>query len=75
MGIIRSIIDNSFSGMRIHTGWYLIAFGMNMVVPGQGVLDSLVWAMFGRLYIIYWLIVHNEMYFPLINKLITLVKG
>lgn len=74
MGIFSNIISNSFSRMRIHTGWYLVAFAMSLTVPTNGIILSVWYGIFGRLYIIYWLIVYHEMYIPWIKKLITLAN-
>jgi hypothetical protein len=54
--------------------WYLIAFALSLTVPANGIFLSLWHGFFGRLYIVYWLIVYKEIYWPWVEAIIKL-KG
>lgn len=50
--------------------WFLIAFTLSLILPINGVFFSLFHGMFGRLYIIYWMVIYHNVWFPWIKNII-----
>ncbi len=42
--------------------WFLIAAILAVLVPGANLLGCLFWGVFGRLYIVFWLIHYREIW-------------
>ena len=52
--------------------WFLIAFALSLIAPTNGVCLSLFHGIFGRLYILYWLIKYYSIWMPFIKKILAL---
>lgn len=50
--------------------WFLIAFALSLILPPTGIFLSLFHGIFGRLYIIYWIIIYQNVWFPWIKNII-----
>ena len=54
---VRPTINIKFKPM-----WFLIAFACSLLVPGSSIFFSIWHAIFGRLYIAYWMIKYSEIW-------------
>lgn len=52
--------------------WFFIAFALSLIIPVNGIFISLFHGIFGRLYIIYWLVVYQDIWFPFIKKFLNI---
>lgn len=48
--------------------WMLIAFALSLMIPANGIFLSLFHGIFGRLYIVYFIIKYHEILFSFIKK-------
>lgn len=69
--LIKRFGTENLRPRRINGMWYLIAFGLSMIVPSNGVFLSLWHGLFGRLYIVYWVIVYHEMWMHFFKNLVN----
>lgn len=49
--------------------WFLIGFALSLILPINGVFISLFHGVFGRLYILYWVIRYSDVWMPWIKNI------
>ena len=65
-----SVLYNDRQIMECNLMWYAIAFGVSFILPTNGIFLSLWHGVFGRLYIVYWLVRYYHLWYPWIKNVI-----